>query len=419
VAPRAARPTAERAGFLLTGLLFLALNLQMVTFSGQVAEGIAVPGPALKVYHVLFAGFGLLLLARGRIVRWRPEMLAYFAVVGATTLVASLRFDAQPVVVNMVFAAYAATLGATAGAMAGEDGAIRALRWTSVVMLVAVLGKAAINLPAILQFLAAPYGHPMIPSFYGGGANLEASWVAMGAVFLIGSPLFIPYMLGSAAISVAYASRVGLIIVALVAIASVAGSLTRARPGGRGRRWLVPLAIVGLTVVGVSASRGVTGADYIAQRFQSIGDDPGSVGRLVLWRGGLAVFAEHPLGVGIGNAVLFIERSIGANLPEDNLHNQYLQHLVECGIQGLVAYLFLSTLAFRRVLRTRFADPAVLYVGIYFLLALLQFRGAEALLWFVYGVHSGYAPPRGVPAEAPTSAPSPAPRVRPALTHGF
>jgi hypothetical protein len=31
----------------------------------------------------------------------------------------------------------------------------------------------------------------------------------------------------------------------------------------------------------------------------------------------------------------------------------------------------------------------LLYVGIYFLLAMLQFRGAEALLWFVYGLQHG------------------------------
>jgi hypothetical protein len=37
----------------------------------------------------------------------------------------------------------------------------------------------------------------------------------MSGVFLIGSRLFLPYMAASAAISVAYASRVGLIVVVL------------------------------------------------------------------------------------------------------------------------------------------------------------------------------------------------------------
>ena len=207
--------------FFLTALLFLALNFQMLSVKGQLAEPDAVVGPALKAYHALFVCFGLLLLVRGRMVRWRPEMVAYFVVVGITTLVAALRFGPQTVTVNTAFAAYAATIGATIGHLAGATTALRALRWVSVFVLIAVLAKAVLFLPAILAFLASPFGHPTLPTFYGGGPNLEATWVAMAGVFLIGTRAFIPYMLGSAAISVAYASRVGLIIVALVVMASV------------------------------------------------------------------------------------------------------------------------------------------------------------------------------------------------------
>jgi len=83
--------------------------------------------------------------------------------------------------------------------------------------------------------------------------------------------------------------------------------------------------------------------------------------------------------------------AIAANIKEDNLHNLYLQHLVDTGVQGLVVFLLLAGLAWHRVLVSRFQNPMVLYVGIYFVLALLQFRGAEALLWFVYGLQRGAA----------------------------
>ena len=101
------------------------------------------------------------------------------------------------------------------------------------------------------------------------------------------------------------------------------------------------------------------------------------------------MFQSHPFGVGLGNAVPQIERAIGASVTEDNLHNQYLQHLVETGVQGFVAYLLLVGFAVRRLIVSRLRDPMLLYVGIYFLLAMLQFRGAEALLWFVYGLQHG------------------------------
>ena len=376
--------------FVVVALLFLGLSFQMVTFSGHLADGELGSGPALKAYHGLFAAFGLLLVARGKLVRWRPEMILYFVVIGSTALLASLRYGPQAAIVNTIFAAYAATIGASAGHLAGEATALRALRFASLLVLGAVLAKAAIFLPEIIRFFASPFGHPIIPTFFGGGPNLEATWVAMAGVFLIGSRLFLPYMAGSALICAAYASRSGFIVVALVVAASVMGTFLRGG-GARGRKLLLPLAIAGISVGGVAVARGVDGADYIAQRFQSIGDDPGSTGRLTLWTGGVQVFQAHPFGVGLGNAVPQLERAIGASVTEDNLHNQYLQHLVETGVQGFIAYLLLVGFAVRRLFVTRLRDPMLLYVGIYFLLAMLQFRGAEALLWFVYGLQHGTA----------------------------
>jgi O-antigen ligase len=388
LAPRTFVVPVPSRSFVVVALLFLGLSFQMVTFSGHLADGELGTGPALKAYHGLFAAFGLLLVARGRLVRWRPEMILYFVVIGATALVASLRFGPQAAIVNTIFAAYAATIGASAGHLAGPATALRALRFASIVVLAAVLAKAVIFLPEIIQFFASPFGHPIIPTFFGGGPNLEATWVAMAGVFLIGSRLFLPYMAGSALICAAYASRSGFIIVALVVAASVAGTLFRGG-GARGRTLLLPLAIAGISVGGVAVARGVDGADYIAQRFESIGDDPGSTGRLTLWMGGAQVFQAHPFGVGLGNAVPQLERAIGASVTEDNLHNQYLQHLVETGVQGFIAYLLLVGFAVRRLFVSRLQDPMLLYVGIYFLLAMLQFRGAEALLWFVYGLQHG------------------------------
>ena len=389
VAPRPWRVPVASGAFVGAALLFLSLSFQMVTFSGHLADGEAGSGPALKAYHGLFGCFGLLLLARGRLVRWRPEMIVYFVVVGISALVASFEFGPKAAIANTIFAAYAATVGAMAGRMAGPATAVRALRWASVLVLLAVLAKAVLFLPEIIRFLAAPNGHPTLPTFYGGGPNLEATWVAMAGVFLIGTRLFIPYMAGSAGLSVAYASRVGLIVVALVVVASVGRSLLGGERGTPGRRWLLPVAVVLISMLGVFAARGVEGADYIAQRFQSVGEDAGSTGRLTLWTGGVAVFTAHPLGVGLGNAVPQLERALGVSVTEDNLHNQYLQHLVDTGVQGLAAYLLLVGLTVHRLIVSRLRDPMLLYVGIYFLLAMLQFRGAEALLWFVYGLQHG------------------------------
>jgi putative inorganic carbon (hco3(-)) transporter len=384
-----------------TAVWFCALNFQTVTVTGTIVTG--NDGPAFKLYHAVFAAIGVVLVARDRIVRWRGEMTMYFAVVLLTTLVAYMHFGAQAVVVNSIFAAYAATIGATFGLVAGQERTIRALRATSVLVLAAVFLKAALHVPEIVAFLAAPNGHPTLPLFYGGGPNLEATWVAMAGVFFLGSRLFVPYVLASTVLSLLYASRVGIIIVVLILLGAGARSMLAGGPraGRIGRGWIVAGAVVvaGVAAVRVASSEG-GGVTYIVQRFQNIGDEPGSVGRLTLWEAGLAVFVRHPLGVGLGNSVPEGERLLGINVPEDNLHNQYLQHLAESGVQGFVAYVLFAGFAVYRLVASRFRDRMLLYVVIYFVVATIQFRGAEALLWFVYGLQHGSTSATGEPSHA-------------------
>ncbi len=382
----------------LVGVSFLALNLQMVTLTGGLASE-AAAGPALKAYHAVFVGFSLLLLARARIVRWRAEMVAYFAVTVAATVLAYLHFGVRPIIVNTAFAAYAATVGGTLGDLAGARATARALRWTSVVVLAGVVVKGLLHLPQIVAFLAAPNGHPTLPVFFGGGPNLEATWVALAAAFHLGSGLFVPYVLAAGVVSVAYASRAGFIVCVLAlgaaALRSVAARRRRRVAGHRtepswGRR-LVLLATTAAALAGggwlaVHAGESI---GYVSSRFADLGDDPGSVGRLTLWQGGLEVFVRHPFGVGQGNAVPQIERLIGTALPEDNLHNQYLQHLVETGVQGFTVFVAFALLTWWRLARDGWRDPLLWYASLYLVLAAIQFRGADALFWFVYGLHTG------------------------------
>ena len=134
------------------------------------------------------------------------------------------------------------------------------------------------------------------------------------------------------------------------------------------------------------------GISYVVKRFQSIGDEPGSLGRLTLWSGGLTVFVRHPFGVGQGNAIPALERELGVDVPEDNLHNLYLQHLVETGLLGLAAYLVFGIMAWRRYVAGGYQDPLLAYVLCYMAVSTIQFSGGDPILWFVWGLQSGFAP---------------------------
>jgi O-antigen ligase len=148
-------------------------------------------------------------------------------------------------------------------------------------------------------------------------------------------------------------------------------------------------ATLGAAAYGAARAREYGDATYVAQRFATIGDEPGSMGRLTLWRGGLAVFTEFPLGVGAGNAVPMLRRVLGVDVPEDNLHNMYLQHAVETGIPGLVALLVLGAAVARRVVRSRFRDPLLIFVAVYFAAGVIQFTGVDAAFWLIYGLQWG------------------------------
>lgn len=381
---------APRA-YLLTVIGLLALDFGSVTLTGSIAQAGNQQG--VKISYAVFALLGLVVIVRGRLVRPRWEMMLFFAVTIFSSLIAYYVFAPQRAFVNSLIALYVAIVGGSIGAMAGRARVIHALRLTSLVLLGAVLVKDALHIPAFLLFLANPNGHPLIPTFMVGGPNLESTWISMAGFFFIGSSLLAPYALASLAIGVAYASRIGVIIAGLVILASIVRArMVRGRAlGSHQRGRLIAVATASAVIAtGVLAARQFPNAlGYAATRFQRIGEEAGSVGRLTLWKGGLRVFMAYPLGVGEGNAVPELERVMGVDVPEDNLHNQYLQYLVETGFPGLAAYLIFAVMTWRRLAATRFRDRILLYVGCYFLVALLQFSGGEFIVWYIYGLHTG------------------------------
>jgi O-antigen ligase len=372
-----------------------------VTMSGALVADDA--GATPKLYHAALLLAGALIAFRGRIARPRSEMLVYFAVMIAATLLAYAANEPRVAGVKLLIAFYVALVAGGVGRAAGRAVVLRACRVASVAFLVLVTAKNLQHIPAFVMYLASPIGHPDVPTLAGGGLNLEATWLALASVFLIGTAFFVPFVLTAAATSALYASRAGIVIAALAACAALAyawGS-RRAEPvDAAGRRlvrrrrsriiaFVVAAIALGATAAAVRAVRQVGDPTYVAQRFATIGEEPGSMGRMTLWRGGLRVFAEFPLGVGVGNAVPTLRRVLGVDVPEDNLHNIYLQHAVETGIPGLVALLVLAVTVARRPIAVRFRDHLLLFVAGYFVAGAIQFTGVDVMLWLVYGLQSG------------------------------
>ena len=109
----------------------------------------------------------------------------------------------------------------------------------------------------------------------------------------------------------------------------------------RRRRWLL---IVGFLVMGVAV---LAGPRYLRERALTM-TDPGDVTvkeRTYMWRSGIAMWLEHPwLGVGPGGVKReYRNYALAEALMKrtGHLHNSALQILVETGVAGLLAWLWL------------------------------------------------------------------------------
>jgi O-antigen ligase len=379
--------------YLAVTAMALGFSGAMITVRGSIAVG--DEGPSLKLYHCILAVVGAGLLLRGRLARVRQEMVVYFSVTLTCSFLAAFAFGVQSrPLINAVMMIFAGVSGATLATSIGPTRTIGALRVAAGIFILAVVVKAVLNVQAFIIFFASPQGHPILPTFCTGGPNLEATWLALGALFFLGSAWFVPYAVLALAVSLLYASRVGVMLVVFAMLAAAARSIAIARVNGwsRGARMRMLAAASVLVALGAAAAiQYGDGLSYVVKRFQNIGDEPGSLGRLTLWRGGVAVFERHPLGVGQGNAVPALEHEIGTDVPENNLHNLYLQHLVETGLPGLVVYVAFAIVTWRRYVSGRFQDPLLAYVLGYLVISVIQFSGGDPILWFVWGLQTGTA----------------------------
>ena len=398
-----ASPRAWAATAALAVTLFLTMANAVTITGGLIAED---AGATPKAYHALLALAGLGVLAHGKIARPRAEMLLYFGVTIASTLVAYLLYEPRVAGIKLLIDLYAALVATSLGYLFNRGMVLRAWRVAGLAFVIVVTLKNLTHVPEFIAYLARPFNHPDVPSLAGGGLNLEATWLALSSFFMIGTVLFVPVTLLAAATSALYASRVGVVIAVMALCGAVAHAwgmgrlraLAQRRSSNRAAiyiRRIAALVFVGTSIGVVAAvvrvARQYGDATYVAERFGTIGEDPGSVGRLVLWRGGLRVFEENPLGVGAGNAVPILRRVLGVDVPEDNLHNIYLQHAVETGIPGLAALLLLAAMVARRVVRSRYRDQLLLFVAAYLVAGLIQFSGVDVIFWLAYGLQSGLA----------------------------
>ncbi|PEL82493.1 O-antigen ligase family protein [Bacillus wiedmannii] len=351
-------------------LFFFLLNMQTLTIKGMFTEY------PVKIFHLFSFLMIFLIIIRKFAVPSVKVTNFYLSIFIVTTI--NFIYDASfnSLIINYLFAFYVYLLGKNAYEFLGQS-VYKMLRLVSLIMLLLVLIKAIVNYNIIIDFIMSPYGHPILPWFYGGEANLEATWISLSIVFFINSRYFTLLLMVSILISAIYASRVGIIISLLLLLFKVKDF---------NKKKIIRMTL-GIIIIAIGVLVILSLNPYLVERFFSIGNDPGSLGRLDLWSKIEEAFANRPLtGYGAGNAVNELRNLSGINFLEDNVHNYYIQLILDFGIIPFLIYIYISLKVIYYGWKTKFSDPLVIYLTIFFMVAMIQFRGAETFFWFIFGI---------------------------------
>ena len=130
--------------------------------------------------------------------------------------------------------------------------------------------------------------------------------------------------------------------------------------------WMIVGAVLGLLFIYGNQM----GFGPIIERFLMILE--GDISRIDLWRDGIAIFKDHPLGIGLGNLHQVMPVYLTSSLSEvtvySHIHNDYLQILIEAGWPGFLIivsgfFIFLGASIVRVVKLSPYDDSLRFFVA--------------------------------------------------------
>ena len=147
---------------------------------------ISLGSVAIKYYHIFaILCFPLLLSRKGIFIPPRIILLFIGLVIVSSFWGVFIGFGFNSFIINYLFAFYSLILVM----IIGND--FTRLEWIEIVkkvfifMMLLIWIKNLVQIRYIISFLKNPYGHPLLTYIFGGGANLEATFMAMATPFFI------------------------------------------------------------------------------------------------------------------------------------------------------------------------------------------------------------------------------------------
>lgn len=397
-----------RTILVLIQLVFLYLP-QMMLFSIPTDTG---PIPASLCYFValLFVPY---LLANLRRLKWpRWYLLAFFLFVLIWALVQMPRYGLSKSILHWAFALYLFVMIPNAGHDFSKETWLGILEAGACIFVILHVINTVAHSQYFIELLEGylngsgnGYFASRIPSLTRGGRNLDASWLALGALFVRGKKkgVYVTYVL---LFSFLASSRVGIIAIGVVILWSLFYD-PMYRLTLRSLKWYLLYAVAILAIlICTGMAQGILSRMGIhlptpAQMFGMVTPEQAHMmaaglpttgllsGRDAMWTLAPEAFADNPLGYGVGNALRVLRTGYGFTSYEDVMHNVFLQFALDEGIVGIVWFIAMVALfaVSQWKLRPRFLEkPIAVYFFIYLVLSLVQFHGGEALMHFTMAV---------------------------------
>lgn len=336
----------------------------------------------LKFFH-LFSLIFLIPIIKNKRIKLPPKMITIiFIYIFGISIISSVVYGFNSLLFNYIFCYYILIVILNVCKEFDKEEWKEIFSKSAWIILMLVYINLFLNIDIILEFIKKPNGHPVYMFVFGGGANLEATWTGMFGFFLKNNKKGFIYSGLALIISALLASRVGIICNVICFFYLFFFNKKGEKISIKNKVIIVVGALTLLTIVMLKYNL----FDYIIKRFLTIGTDPGSQGRLKMWKYVWDASLNNPIGYGLGNSIKALSIVAGYTIKEGNVHNLLFQMLLDTGFVGAMIYLMILIYFFNLAVKYFLKNPYIAFLSTYFLLGFLQFRGGEPLMFFVLAV---------------------------------
>lgn len=335
----------------------------------------------VNVYHLLLLLMPVIYLPAMRHLKVNPAT-AFIATMMGTSLVASASYGGGLRSTLIVFVAASYFLGTVFGRKLDDLDLRKIFVWILGCCLAFIVLRDVVYAGQLGAIYTRSETTSSVLYMSTGGRNIEASLLALLSILLIGTRVY-PVAAGIALLtSGMMLSRSGLLGTA-VSIGIAAYRMRKTRHyyfytflGVAAMVLVVGLVLSSVIDIPVIDRFNLQAETQLEQK---------NVGRLALWTSAGTALQHNLMGYGVGNGVPVMEQISGLEFIENNVHDIYLQFLLEGGVQSLLLFLALAGhILFSRTDGQQGNVKAFLLC--YLMLAFIEFSGYEAYFWFFVGM---------------------------------